>query len=52
MALVKNLAVAEREIDPFDPAELLRIFAVCEGQQRALYILLSLTGLRPAEARH
>jgi integrase len=50
MALVKNLAVSEREIDPFEPAELLRIFAVCEGQQRALYILLALTGLRPAEA--
>ena len=48
--LVKNLAVAEREIDPFDPAELLRIFAVCEGQQRALYILLALSGLRPSEA--
>ena len=48
--LVKNLAVSEREIDPFEPAELLRIFAVCEGQQRALYILLALTGLRPAEA--
>ena len=50
MELVKNLAVPEREIDPFEPAELLRIFAVCEGQQRALYILLALTGLRPAEA--
>jgi integrase len=50
MALVRNLAVSEREIDPFEPAELLRIFAVCEGQQRALYILLVLTGLRPAEA--
>lgn len=49
-ALVKNLVIAEREIDPFDPAELLRIFAVCEGQQRALYILLALTGLRPSEA--
>jgi integrase len=50
MALVKNLEVAEREIDPFDPAELLRIFAVSEGQQRALYILLALSGLRPSEA--
>lgn len=30
MTLVRNLTVAEREIDPFDPAELLRIFAVCE----------------------
>jgi integrase len=50
MTLVKNLAVSEREIDPFEPAELLRIFAIYGGQQRALYILLALTGMRPAEA--
>jgi len=31
MEFVKNLAVPEREIDPFELAELLRIFAVCEG---------------------
>lgn len=36
--------------NPFQPSELLRIFSVCEGQQRALYILLALTGLRPGEA--
>jgi integrase len=50
MALIKNLTAPEREIDPFEPGELLRIFSVCEGQQRALYILLALTGLRPSEA--
>src|SRR5215472_6248171 len=50
MALVKNLAAPEREVVPFEPGELLRIFAVCEGQQRALYILLAVSGLRPAEA--
>lgn len=50
MGLVKNLSVAERETHPFQPSELLRIFSVCEGQQRALYIVLALTGLRPGEA--
>jgi integrase len=50
-ALVKNLPMAPREVDPFSPDELLRIFqAAREAQQRTLYILLALTGLRPSEA--
>jgi hypothetical protein len=50
IAPVKNLAVLEREVDPFEPGELLRICAVYEDQQRALCILSALSGPCPAEA--
>ena len=50
MELVENLPVVGREPEPFLPEELLALFSVCEGQQRTLYLLLALTGLRPSEA--
>src|SRR5438309_8769916 len=41
----------QREVDPFTPEEFLRILRACiSHQQRALYVLLGLTGLRPSEA--
>ncbi len=50
-ALVRDLEVPEKEIDPFSVDEFLRILAACKSeQQRTLYILLGLSGLRPAEA--
>lgn len=50
-ALVKNLPMPQREVDPFTADEFLRILRACiSEQQRALYILLGLTGLRPSEA--
>jgi integrase len=50
MELVDNLPMKGREPDPFSPEELFALFAACDGQQRALYITLALTGLRPSEA--
>ena len=50
MDLVDNLAMKGREPDPFTPEELLALLAACEEQQRALYLTLALTGLRPSEA--
>ena len=50
MDLVDNLPMKGREPDPFSPDELLALLGACEGQQRALYITLALTGLRPSEA--
>jgi len=50
MELVENVRMKGREPNPFTPDELLALFSVCEGQQRALYITLALTGLRPSEA--
>jgi integrase len=50
MDLVDNLAMKGREPDPFSPDELLTLLAACEAQQRALYVTLALTGLRPSEA--
>ncbi len=50
MELVENVRMKGREPNPFTPDELLSLFSVCEGQQRALYITLALTGLRPSEA--
>jgi len=50
MDLVDNLAMKGREPDPFSPDELLALLAACEAQQRALYVTLALTGLRPSEA--
>lgn len=50
MELVDNLPMRGREPDPFSPEELLALLGACEGQQRALYLTLVLTGLRPSEA--
>jgi len=50
MDLVENVRMKGREPNPFTPDELLAILSVCEGQQRALYITLALTALRPSEA--
>jgi integrase len=50
MELVKNLPMEGREPEPFLPDELLALFSACQGQQRTLYMLLALTGLRPSEA--
>ena len=50
MELVKNLPMEGREPEPFLPDELLTLFSACQGQQRTLYMLLALTGLRPSEA--
>ncbi len=50
MDLVPNLPMKGREPDPFSPDELLALLGACEGQQRALYTTLVLTGLRPSEA--
>jgi integrase len=50
MDLVDNLPMKGREPDPFSPDELLALLEACDGQQRALYITLALTGLRPSEA--
>jgi integrase len=49
MDLVENLRVESAEPNPFTPDELLALFAVTEGQQRALYVTFALTGLRPGE---
>jgi integrase len=49
MDLVENLRAEGAEPNPFTPDELLCLFAVTEGQQRALYIAFALTGLRPGE---
>jgi len=46
---VKNLALPDKDYYPFDEFELMNLFAVCEGQQRAMYITAALTGLRPSE---
>ena len=48
--LVRNLKKPPRRVEPFSPDELLRIFAASEGQQRAFYVTLAFTGLRPSEA--
>src|SRR6266446_4467671 len=50
MDLVPNLPMKGLEPDPFSPDELLALLGACEGQQRALYTTLVLTGLRPSEA--
>ena len=50
MDLVDNLPMKGREPDPFSPDELMVLLGACEGQQRALYTTLVLTGLRPSEA--
>lgn len=50
MAMVDNVRMRGRTPNPFTPDELVALFSVCEGQQRALYITLALTGLRPSEA--
>ncbi len=50
MDLVPNLPMKGREPDPFSPDELLALLGACEGQQRASYTTLVLTGLRPSEA--
>ena len=50
MELVENVRMKGREPNPFTPDEILALFSVCEGQQRALYITLALAGLRPSEA--
>ena len=50
MDLVPNLPMKGREPDLFSPDELLALLGACEGQQRALYTTLVLTGLRPSEA--
>ena len=49
MDLVDNLPMRGREPDPFSPEELLALLGACDGQQRALYVTLALTGLRPSE---
>jgi integrase len=49
MDLVENLRQESAEPNPFTPDELLALFAVTEGQQRALYITFALSGLRPGE---
>ena len=49
MDLVENLRAENAEPNPFTPDELLALFAVTEGQQRALYVTFALTGLRPSE---
>ncbi len=49
MDLVENLRQESAEPNPFTPDELLALFAVTEGQQRALYVAFALTGLRPGE---
>jgi integrase len=48
--LVDNLPMKGREPDPFSPDELTALLGGCEGQQRALFTTLALTGLRPREA--
>ena len=50
MDLVDNLPMKGREPNPFSTDELLALLGACEGQQRALYVMLALTGLRPSEA--
>jgi integrase len=50
MELVKNLPMEGRQPEPFLPDELRALFAACEAQQRALYLFLAFTGLRPSEA--
>jgi len=50
MDLVDNLPMEGREPNPFSTDELLALLGACEGQQRALYVTLALTGLRPSEA--
>ncbi len=49
MLQVRNLRQPQRRVAPFTPDELLKIFAVCEGQQRAIYITLAFTALRPSD---
>lgn len=49
MDLVENLRQESAEPNPFTPDELLALFAVTGGQQRALYVTFALTGLRPGE---
>ena len=49
--LVKNLRERVKEVDPFDPDELIRILKACTtAEQRALYLTMALTGMRPGEA--
>lgn len=50
MRLVPNLREPAREVDPFTADELVRICETASGQQRWLYLVLGLTGLRPNEA--
>jgi len=49
-ALVGNLRNDSRIADPFTPDEILRILWACTSQhQRAFYLTLALTGMRPGE---
>jgi integrase len=49
--LVKNLRERVKEVDPFDQDELIRILKSCTtAEQRALYLTMALTGMRPGEA--
>jgi integrase len=49
--LVKNLRERVKEVDPFDQEELTRILKACTtAEQRALYLTMALTGMRPGEA--
>ncbi len=50
MELVENVRMKGREPNPFTRDELLALLSLCQGQQRALYVTLALTGLRPSEA--
>jgi integrase len=49
-ALVRNLRDPGRDVDPFGPEELLKIFgATLSAPQRNLYIVSAFTGARPGE---
>lgn len=47
---LKNFKRRPSQVKPFTTDEMLDILAACDGQQRALYVLLALGGLRPSEA--
>jgi len=50
MELIDNLPMEGRAPNPFTPEDLLKLVSVCVGQQRARYLTLAFTGLRPSEA--